>query len=405
MRRTMPLTDTEVKNAKPKDKQYKLFDGDGLYLVIKQNGSKLWRVDFTFEGKRKTMSMGRYPILTLEMARTAKNMAKKKIASGINPITERKIETALDETFADIAYRWVKQHAKQDVKQGTNTDVKRRLENHSFPFLGKMRIQDIKRTDIINTIEKIQVNGKHYTAQRLLQDFEKIWKYAVTREIVKHNIIADIDRSALLVKTSTKHMPCVLREKEIKELLRDIWEYGEAYNASDSTINALTLAPYVFLRPANLRMLEWREIVDNGTGIEISGEKMKMKKDFYLPLSTQAQKIIAQIPRESDKYLFPAVTSTIKPLSENTLNHALAKMGWKNKMTSHGWRSIFSTFAHTKSSEHRQNSDVIEHCLAHTTGSEVRQAYDRDFVRKYEKEKRIVVQWYADLLDHWRRRD
>lgn len=402
-RSTTPLSDTEIKKSKIKDKTYKLSDGQGLYLVVKDNGTKFFRYDYTFQNKRKSMSFGTYPDVSLKDARIKRDETKKLLLDGIDPIEYKNNNIpTLSSTFKAIAENWLsKMHS--EWKPITHQKSKVRLEQHAYPFIGHMNIQDITRLDILKIIDHMQKQDIYELTSRVLNNIERIYKYAVTYGLVEHNIIADIDKRSVLKRKEVVHVPALTKEDEIKELIKDIYSYGETYNADISTIYALRLAPFVFLRPFNLRNLEWSEINFKESYIEIDAEKMKMNQSFILPLSKQALEIIDKIKPYSfgqSKFVFPSPTSSLKPISENTLNHALMKLGYKNTMTSHGFRSMFSTTANRYKTKYGFDPDVIEASLAHAESNKVRAAYDRSDVMKYFDEKKKLVQWWADWLEN-----
>ncbi len=402
-RSTTPLSDTEIKKSKIKDKTYKLSDGQGLYLVVKENGTKFFRYDYTFQNKRKSMSFGTYPDISLKDARIKRDETKKLLLDGIDPIEYKNNNIpTLSSTFQTIAANWLVK-MQSEWEPVTYKKAKVRLEQHAYPFIGHMNIQDITRLDILKIIDHMQKQNIFELTSRVLNNIERIYKYAVTYGLVEHNIIADIDKRSALKRKEVVHVPALTKEDEIKELIKDIYSYGETYNADISTIYALRLAPFVFLRPFNLRNLEWLEINFKESYIEIDAEKMKMNQSFILPLSKQALEIINKIKPYSfgqSKFVFPSPTSNLKPISENTLNHALMKLGYKNTMTSHGFRSMFSTTANRYKTKYGFDPDVIEASLAHAESNKVRAAYDRTDVMKYFDEKKKLVQWWADWLEN-----
>jgi integrase len=395
-----PLTDTKIKTSKPKEKDYKLSDGQGLFLLVKTNGTKLWRFDFNFVSKRQTMSFGIYPEVSLKEAREKREKARENIKFFINPIESKSSNFELDTTFKFVADKWLDLQ-KDDWSESNYTKIVGNIVNNAYPFLGNKNIKDISRKDILKLIERMEQRNATEYASRLLSNIQRIYKYAVTNEYVEHNIIADIDKRNSLKKRKTENHPALTKKEDIKQLLKDIGRYGIDFMADISTIYALKLAPYLALRPYNLRSLEWNEINFEKELIEIPKEKMKMDKDFVLPLSKAALQILKEIEKfKSDsKYLFYSSTSKIRCISENTINHALHKMGYKDKHTGHGFRAMFSTLAHEHISEHGFHSDIIESCLAHSEKNAIKAAYNRESRFKYLEEKRKLMQWWADWLD------
>lgn len=396
-----PLTDTEIKKAKEKDKEYKLSDGQGLYLVVKTNGSKFFRFDFSYAGKRKSMSFGVYPKISLKEAREQREKVKEQLSHNINPIESKSSNYENISTFKYISEKWLKLMTTE-WKPVTFELNENRLKIHVYPSIGNKNISSIEISDILKIIQKLQEKEYFEIAERILNVIERIYKYAVTYGYTKHNIIADVDKKTVFAKKIVTHRATLTKENDIKELLKDIKSYGELYRADISTIYALNIAPYLALRPYNIRFLEWDEVNFEKEYLDIPKEKMKTNKDFVLPLSKQALEILKTIKPYSfdrSKYVFPSPTSNLKPFSDATLNHALMKLGYKDKITSHGFRAMFSTTAHEKIKEHGFHSDIIESCLAHAETNKIKAAYNRESKMKYYDEKKELMQWYADWLD------
>jgi integrase len=394
-----PLTDTEIRKAIAKDKPYKLSDGQGLCLIVTATGSKYFRFDYVFEKKRKSTSFGVYPTISLSKARELREIWKKQLKEGINPLDEKYKDKSV-KTFLMVANEWF-EVMKNEWKEVTYNKAKGTLLHNTQKLL-KRDIKNITRIDILNIIKDMELRGVVETADRVLTNLNRIYKYAVVYNYVEHNIIADIDKK-VLKKVKRINLPALTEKSDIKQLLEDVKSYKENFRADISAVYALELAPYVFLRPFNLRALEWSEINLEEKILHIPGEKMKTKLDFTAPLSNQALEIILKIKPysyEKSKYVFPSPTSNLKPLSDATLNHALARLGYKDKHTTHGFRSTFSTTAHEKIKEHGFNSDIIESCLAHIEKNKVKAAYNRESKFKYFEEKKELIQWYADWLDN-----
>ena len=409
-----PLTDTEVKKAKYTSKEEfetlkktnpniqkknKISDGNGLFLNIRESGTKMWQFDFKFLNKRYSMSFGTYPEVSLKDAREMREKALENIKKSINPIDAKKSNFQIDSTFKYIAEKWL-DNMKDGWSESNFKKIKANFENNVFPFIGSRNINDIKRRDILKLIEQMEKRNATEYASRLLNNIQRMYKYAVTNEYLEHNIIADIDKTNTLKKRQKENMPAITKKEDIKQLLIDINNYGETFFSDEATINALKLAPYLALRPYNLRFLQWDEIDFEKEILVITGSKMKMKLDFVLPLSKTALNMLKEIYKfKTSIYIFPSASSNSKPISENTLNHALHRMGYKGKHTSHGFRAMFSTNAHELRSEHKINSDVIESCLAHSEQNPVKAAYNRESKYKYLDEKKELMQWWANWLD------
>lgn len=418
-----PLSDTEIKNAKyTTDEEFellkkkleesnsnvkaikknKLADGKGLYLIIKANGSKVWRFDFRYGNKNLSMSFGVYPEVTLKEAREKREEARQLLANNINPISVKRIKKASESlTLQNVIDEWIELRKKSSSEATIMQNV--RILKNITNWLGNIAIKDIKRVDIINALEKMQNRGIIESAHRLLSIMNKIYMYAVTKEYIENNIIANIDKSTILVPNKKDtHLPALTESKDIKQLLVDIYSISEKLRSDISTVFIFKIIPYVFVRSANIRLMEWNEL-DLEKGIwEIPKEKMKMNVDFICPLSFQAINILKQIEPFSkyrSKFVFPSPYKNDRGVSGATLSDTLNKLGYQNKHSFHGFRSMFSTIAHELYKEHGFHSDIIEACLAHKEKNKIKAAYNRESKMKYYDEKKELMQWYADWLD------
>ncbi|PHO12060.1 integrase [Malaciobacter marinus] len=398
-----PLTTTEIKNFKPKDKQYKKPDGRGLWLVVRPTGGKYWRYDFKYGGKNLSMSFGVYPGVGLKEAREKRDAARELLSKNINPISEKRIKKASESlTLQNVIDEWIDLR-KKSSSTATITQNKRILKNIT-DWLGNIAIKDIKRVDIISALEKLQSRGVIETAHRLLSLINKIYMFAVTKEYIEHNIIADIDKKSVLIPNKKDtHLAAITEPKDIKQLLIDINSIGEKLKSDISTIFIFKLIPYVFVRSENIRLMCWDDINLEKAVWEIPKEKMKMKVDFVCPLPKQAIAILKQIEpfsRHRSRFVFPSPYKNDRGVSGATLSDTLNKLGYQNKHTFHGFRSMFSTIAHELYKEHGFHSDIIEACLAHKEKNKVKAAYNRESKYKYFDEKKELIQWYADWLDN-----
>ena len=397
-----PLSDKEIKTAEPREKEYKLSDGKGLFIVVKIDGTKYFRFDFSYGGKRKSTSFGIYPKTTLKEAREKREEAREFLSKNINPISVKRIKRASEALTLDmIINEWLELRAKSSSE--ATIIQNRRMLNNITNWLGNIAIKDIKRVDIINILEKIQNKGVIETAHRLLSLMNKIYMFAVTKEYTEHNIIADIDKKSVLVPSNKNiHHPAITSPDEIKELLKDINSMGEKYKSNISVIFIFKIIPYVFVRSENIRLMRWNEL-DLQKGIwEIPKEKMKTHIDFVCPLSRQAVDIIKQIEpysRHRSEFVFPSPFKADRGISGATLSDTLNKLGYQNRHTFHGFRSMFSTITYEYYKEHGFHSDIIESCLAHKEKNRVKAAYNRESKYKYFEEKKELMQWWADWLD------
>ena len=411
-KKIVPLTDTKVKRAKPREKGYKLFDGHGLFLWIDKKGGKLWRFKYKSPatGKERTYSMGRYPDISLVSARKRRQELREKIAEGIDPMEEKqsikikqkKEEVKRADTFEKIAEDYLGLIAA-NLSEGHLKRQRGRLEKDIYPYIGSTPISEVSRLDIIAAIQKIEQRGAIETAHRVFYLCSNVFKYAVTNEKIPYNILADIDKKHILQSSPEKHYPVLTNPKDIKALLAAI----DGYRGEIVTRFALKLLPYLAARPGNVRMAKWENIDFKKSQWAIPGEEMKVRvkrqgideyQPHIVPLSTQAMAIIDELRLFTGDgiYLFPSPLSKSRPMSDNTLSAAFRRMGYKGQMNPHSFRSLFSTVAHENINIHGFHSDIIERQLAHKERNSVKAAYDHS---EYLPQRKELMQWWADFLD------
>jgi len=388
----MPLTDVAVRNAKPGPKTIRLRDDRGLYLEISPRGGKWWRLRYMLKGKANMLSLGVYPDVSLKDARERRDEARKLIANGIDPSQARKdekAEIAADAvTFEKVAREWF-QKFKENWSSGHAARTMRRFEMDVFPWIGTRPVRDILAPELLATIRRIESRGAIETAHRTLQNCGQVFRYAVASGYADRDISADL-RGAI-PPTKEKHHASVTDPKDVAALLRTI----EAYAGSFVTMCALRLAPMTFVRPGELRHAEWSEIDLDKAEWRIPAEKMKMREQHIVPLSRQAVAILRELHplTGAGKYVFPSVRTSARPMSENTVNAALRRLGYaKDEMTGHGFRSMASTLLN----EMGWNRDAIERQLAHGERNAVRASYN---FAEYLPERRRMMQAWADYLD------
>ncbi len=400
-RTTKKLTELELKKAEIKDKDYKLSDGDGLNFVIRKNGSKFFRLDFRYGGKRLSMSLGVYPKTTLKEARDKTLEAKKLLNNNINPISEKKLNKITEEISLNfVINKWL-EIRKLNSSENTYLTNQRILKNISDK-IGNIAIKDIQRQNYIDLILDIQKKGRIETGLRILSLLFKIYQFAVTNGYIEHNIIVDIDKESTLLKNKVTHLPAITEKKDIKQLLNDIYSLEDRFRSHISTIYIFKLIPYVFVRSENIRLMCWDDLDLEKGYWAIPKEKMKMNVDFVCPLPLQAIKLIKEIEpftRHRSKYVFPSPQKSDRGVSGATLADTLNRLGYQNRHCFHGFRSMFSTIAHELYKEHGFHSDIIEACLAHKEKNRVKASYNRESKFKYFDEKKELIQWYADWLD------
>jgi integrase len=392
----MPLTDTAIRNAKPKDKQYKLSDEKGLYLLVKKAG-KYFRLDYRFAGKRKTLAFGVYPELTLAEARKKRDEARGLLNKGVDPSQHKKEKKAIlselaVNNFEIIAREWFEKKSPAWAEKHAS-NVIQRLELNVFPFIGNRPIKLITAPEILEVLRKIENRGAIETAHRVKQICGQVFRYGIATGRAERDPSADLKGALTPVKS--KSMAAITDPKKIGGLLRAI----DGYDGQIVTICALRLAPLVFVRPGELRHAEWSEIDLDNAKWKIPAHKMKMQSPHIVPLSKQAIVILKEIePITGDgRYVFPSLRSTANTMSNNTVNAALRRMGYsKEEMTSHGFRAMASTILH----EQGWPSDVIERQLAHSEKNKVKAAYNH---AEYLPERQKMMQAWADFLEGLKR--
>lgn len=388
----MALTDTAIRNAKPKDKAFKLYDEKGLYLIINQNGGKWWRFKYRINGKEKTLSLGIYPEIKLAGARLKRDNAREQVANEIDPSETRKAfkqakaGDALN-NFEVIAREWLSTKMKTK-SEGYRKNILRRFELYLFPWIGKRTISELSAPELLDTLRRIEKLNKVETAYRTLQATGQVFRYAIQTGRALRDITADL-RGAL-TPSVTKHMAALTEPQEVAELMRAI----EGFTGTLTVQTALCLAPLVFVRPSELRKAKWMDI-----NIEASEWRYLVTKtntEHIVPLSIQAVALLKSIYPYSGagEYVFQGGNNVDKPMSEAAINAALRRMGYdtKTQITGHGFRAMARTILHE-----RLNIDpaIIEHQLAHKVPDVLGGAYNRT---KFLEQRKAMMQTWADYL-------
>ena len=389
----MALTNIAINKAKPTDKAYRLADSGGLYLQVTPAGAKCWRMKYRFLGKEKVLAIGQYPHVSLLDAREARDKAKKLLANGQDPGLVKqtnkqsaKLEAA--NTFELIAREWHEKHKVKWVAKNAARNLSL-LENHIFPSIGRLSISKVKSSELLAAVQKIEARGNNETAHRTLQICGAIFRYAISTDRASADL--SLVLKGALVPVKVQHHASIVEPKAIGALLRAIDEYEGAY----LTKQALKLAPLLFVRPGELRQAEWSEIDFDKKEWRIRAEKIKMRAVHIVPLSEQALLILKELKATARNsiYVFPSTTSNKRPMSDNTLNMALRRMGYdKSQMTAHGFRSLASTLLHEQGWPH----DAIERQLAHAERNKVSAAYN---YAEHLVKRREMMQHWADYLD------
>lgn len=394
----MPLTDTAIRNAKPKLKPYKLGDSGGLFLLVQPTGGRLWRLKYRFAGRERKLSVGRYPEVSLADARQARDKARQLLIDGKDPSLEKQRRKAralisADNTFDAVAREFIAKKSKDGRDAWADaTRIKNEwLHSQLSPALGRIPVAEIGALDALGALRKIEAKGKLESARKAKGFASAVFRYAIATGRLASDPTRDL-AGALLSPKVTNHA-AILDPVELGGLLRAI----DGYTGSASTLLALRLAPHVFQRPGELRQAEWAEFDLDAAVWIILAEKTKMRRPHALPLSRQAVAILHEaraISNPDDRYVFPSVRTPARPISENTLNAALRRMGYdKDEATAHGFRA---TAASLLNESGKWSPDAIERALAHGDSNAIRGIYNRS---PYWDERVRMAQWWSDYLD------
>lgn len=392
---TTPLTDTKIKTTKPKDKDYTLSDGNGLYLLVKSIGTKVWRFNY-YKPNSKTrclISFGSYPEISLADARLKRDEARKMLAQGIDPQKHKKekIKRQQDEqknTFEKVAGDWFKLKSSSKIKAETLKDIWRSLELHVIPYVGKIAITEIKARDFIEALEPVKQQGKLESIRRICQRINEIMYYSVNIGLIDANPAAKI--TAAFANPIVKNMPS-LRPEQLPELLSAL----NSANIEKQTRCLLFWQLYTITRPTEAAEARWGEIdIENKVWI-IPPERMKMNREHIIPLPSQCMTILEVMKPISGHrdHLFPSMKSPYnKPMNSQTINAVIKRVGFAGRLVAHGFRSLASTALN----ENGFAPDVIEAALAHVDKNEVRRAYNRAI---YLEQRVELMQWWGNFVD------
>ena len=385
------LTDTAIRAAKPREKAYKLFDGLGLYLEVTPTGSKLWRLKYRHDGRENRLALGAHPDTSLKVARERRDAARRGLAAGIDPSSQRQAEKLANaNTFEAVAREWLPLQEKKLAKS-TYAKAVWTFETLVFPYIGSRPIAKLSAVDVLKVLKRIESRGIHETAHRTRQRCAQVFRYAVQTGRAERD--PTVDLKGALAPVVSEHHASITEPKRIGELLRAI----DGYTGHSVTAHALKLAPLLFVRPGELRHAEWTEFdLDNVEPLwRIPAEKMKMGEQHVVPLSAQALALLRELRSVSGRgrYVFPSVRSGSRPMSDNTVNAALRRMGYTTEeMTGHGFRSLASTCLN----EQGYHPDLIELQLAHAERNQVRAAYNK---AQRLPERRKMMEAWATYLD------
>lgn len=397
----MALTDIAIRNAKPRAKPYKLGDALGLFLLVQPTGGKLWRLKYRIDGREKKLGIGTYPEISLADARKRRDDARELLAAGKDPSREKqrgktRARLEAENTFSAIAAEYCKKRRRDGAKAWAPATAVRSeyLLSLLNPALGAIPIAEIEPADVLGAIRKIEGKGNLESARRTLQLASAVFRYAVATARLGSDPTRDL-RGALVAPTVT-HYGAITDAKRAGELLRAI----DGYEGQGLTRQAMQLAAHVFVRPGELRHAEWGEIDLDASLWIIPAGKMKMRKPHHVPLSRQSLALLKELEAITGPsgYVFPSVRTRTRPMSENTINAGLRRLGYaSDEMTAHGFRAMASTLLNESGQWH---PDAIERALAHGDDDKVRAAYHRG---AHWNERVEMAQWWSDHLDQLRK--
>lgn len=395
----MPLTDIQIRTAKGREKPYKLSDGGWLYLYVTPAESKLWRMAYRFSDKERVLTLGAYPMVSLKDARIARDEAKMLLSKGIDPNQKKRTDKFTKSISDAITFKVISEELLAKVKREGKADItiskKLWLLNMAYPAIGDRPIAEISAPEVLAILQKVENTGILETAKRLRSTIGQVFRYGVATGRATHDPTSAL--RGVLAAPKVMHRVAITDPKRFGELLRSIDSY-ESWNPA--TRAGLFLLAMLFPRPGELRMAEWQELDFENAVWTIPAARMKMRREHKVPLPLQAIEHFKELQPLTgrDKYVFPAVGNRHRPMSENTLNAALRRLGYgSNEMTSHGFRATASTLLNES---RKFSADAIERALAHVEVNDVRRAYTRG---TYWDERVTMAQWWADYLDQLRK--
>lgn len=401
----MSLTDFTIKNAKPKAKAYKLGDGGGLYLQVNPSGTKLWRMKYRWDGREKKLAIGPYPLVSLADARTKRDQARLQLVDGKDPSREKMLANyqaiaSGDDPFGKVAQEFIDKRRREGMSESTATKSEYYITRLGSA-ISRLPIGAITTIEILVALRRIEAKGNYETARRVLQLTGRVFRYGVATARIVSDPTRDL-RGALIAPRP-KHYGAIVEADRAGQLLRAI----DGYDGQQLTKLAMQLLPHVFVRPGELRHAEWHEIDFDAAIWTIPTEKMKMRRAHHVPLSRQSIELLCQVDEISGPsgYVFPSIRSAKRPMSENTVNAGLRRLGFSgDEMTAHGFRAMASTLLNESG---QWSADAIERALAHGDANKVRAAYHRG---THWTERVEMAQWWSDYLDtlrcgskRWRR--
>ncbi|WP_221792623.1 tyrosine-type recombinase/integrase [Aquisediminimonas sediminicola] len=390
----MALSDVKIRTLKKPERDTKIADEKGLFLLHTKSGSKLWRFKYRYQGKEKLLALGSYPEVGLATARARRDDARTLLADGIDPSAEKRraaVAAAISAatTFGSVAHEYIDK-TENEGRADATIRKSRWLLSLLEPALGKRPISEITPQELLETLKKIERRGNLESAGRARALAGRTFRYAVATARASHDPAALL-KGALLTPV-VKHHAALIDPKEVGALLRAI----DGYEGHPATIKALQLTPHIFQRPGEVRKARWADIDLDNAVWAIPAEQMKKRQPHFVPLSRQAVSILQDMKSltGSGQYVFPSIRSLARPMSENTVNAALRRLGYANdEMTAHGFRTTASSLLNESG---KWNPDAIERALSHAEKSQSRRAYNRT---PYWDERVAMAQWWSDFLD------
>ncbi len=391
------LTHIQIASAKPREKTFKLHDDNGLHLIVKPNGSKLWRMRFRFLDKQKELHIGPWPQIGLAAARAKRDEAKARIAAGVDPTLEKKrariaAKFAAANTFKDVAEEWLLK-CERDGLAPVTVDKIRWLLAKAYPLIGTIPIAQITPHEALAVLRKVEATGRYESARRMRSVLSRVFRYGVATVRCDKDVAADL-RGAIATP-KVKHFAAITNPTEVGALLNAI----DGYPGQAVTRMAMRLSPHVLLRPGELRQAEWSDIDLERAILSIPADRMKMRRPHRVPLSRQVLRMIEELRAITGhrQYMFTCLGKPRKAMSENAVNQGLRRLGYTtNDMTAHGFRAMAATLLNETG---QWNADAIERQLAHMDTNQVRRAYARG---EYWDERVTMMQHWSDYLDQLR---
>lgn len=394
----MPLTAAEIRVLQPSANETKLYDSQGLYLVVSPNGSKHWRMRYSFAGKERKLSFGRYPEVSLKDARSKRDEARRLLASGTDPSLAKKkakikATLAIANTFHSLAEEYIDTKMVREGAAKATVDKARWFLSLLKPAIGSMPVTEVDPQMLLAPLKKLEARGTLETAKKCRSFASRVFRYGIWTGRCTVDVARDLQGA--LTSPKAKNYAAILEPAKFGALLRAI----EVFDGSPITKFALQLSPHIYVRPGELRHAEWEEFDLDGAIWHIPSGKMKSKRKHDVPLAMQSVSILCEMRNLTGPkgYVFPALHTSLRPMSENTVNAALRRMGFsKDEMTAHGFRATASSLLNESGKWH---PDAIERSLAHGESNAVRGAYHRG---THWKERVEMAQWWSNHIDQLR---